>query len=418
MAGPSGSVAVVLKGYPRLSETFIAQELLALEQFGVDLRLYSLREPTDKHRHPVHDEIKAPVTYLPEYLVDDPLRVLKGLAYSIWQPGFFAALGVFLKDLRRDMTLSRWRRFGQALVLARELAPDVSRVYSHFLHTPSSVARYASIIRRLPWSFSAHAKDIWTIPAWEKAEKIADAEWGTTCTAANVDHLSEIAGRHGGAKVFLCYHGLDIERFPPAPERPARSGDDPTDPVRIVSVGRAVPKKGYDILLKALSQLPKELNWRFIHVGGGEISDKLKAQAEALGISERIDWRGARPQGAVIETLREGDLFVLASRITEDGDRDGLPNVLMEAASQELGCISTQVSAIPEFIIPGETGLLVPPEDADALADAIAALAKDPALRARMGKAARNRVIAAFSKDACIQSLAARFGVKTCGAAP
>lgn len=413
--GPKGSVAVVLKGYPRLSETFIAQELLALEQFGLSLRLFSLREPTDTKRHPAHDEIKAPVVYLPEYLVDDPVRVLKGLARSMWLPGFLRALGIFLKDYLRDRTLSRGRRFGQAVVLARELPDDVVHIYSHFLHTPSSVARYAAIMRGLPWSFSAHAKDIWTIPDWEKAEKIADARWGTTCTATNVEHLRGL-DESDGKKVFLCYHGLDLARFPAPPVRLMRTGDDPADPVRIVSVGRAVPKKGYDTLLEALSQLPQSLHWRFIHVGGGEIADELKAMAARLGLSDRIDWRGAQPQGVVIDTLREGDLFVLASRITDNGDRDGLPNVLMEAASQELACISTRVSAIPEFILDGETGVLVPPDDAAALAQAVEALARDPAQRARLGEASRRRVIEHFSKDACIRTLASRFGVaEDCG---
>lgn len=172
------TIAIVLKGYPRLSETFIAQEIRELERRGFALRLISLRHPTDRKRHPINDEIRATVTYLPEYLYQEPLRVLHGLWRSCRLPGFRHALAVFLRDLVRDPTPNRGRRFGQAAVLAGELAGDVSHLYSHFLHTPSSVARYAAIMRGLPWSFSAHAKDIWTIPDWEKIEKLADAAWG------------------------------------------------------------------------------------------------------------------------------------------------------------------------------------------------------------------------------------------------
>ncbi|WP_342640119.1 glycosyltransferase family 4 protein [Rhodoligotrophos ferricapiens] len=409
-----GTIAVVLKGYPRLSETFIAQELHALEQLGLRLQLWSLRHPTDDARHPIHDEITAEVNYLPEYLVDDPLRVMWGLIRSMVLPGFFSALKVFLKDWWRERDFNRGRRFGQAVVLASEMPEEISHIYSHFLHTPSSVARYAAIMRRLPWSFSAHAKDIWTIQPWEKAEKIADAAWGSTCTAYNIAHLKSLAPEGDAEKLFLCYHGLDLGRFPIPPSREGgRCGDDPANPVRIVSVGRAVPKKGYRVLLEALGRLPSGLHWRFVHIGGGELSAALKRQADDLGLSDKIEWRGARPQNDVIDLLGWGDLFVLASQIDGSGDRDGLPNVLMEAASQALCCVSTNISAIPEFVTDSKTGVLVPPGNADALAAAIARLAKDPELRFSLGMAARDRLVTSFSRDTCIRSLAARFGIGT-----
>ncbi|MGF7163104.1 glycosyltransferase involved in cell wall biosynthesis [Rhodoligotrophos appendicifer] len=403
-------IAVVLKGYPRLSETFIAQELRSLEQAGLCLRLYSLRDPTDTAVHPVHKEIVAPVVYLPEYIVDDPMRVGKGLVRALFMPGLIPALRIFLKDLWRDRTHSRGRRFGQAAVLARELPKDVSQIYSHFLHTPSSVARYAAVLRGLPWCFSAHAKDIWTTPDWEKREKILDAVWGTTCTEYGFHHLQSLVPEGQRSKVMLSYHGLDIGRFPTAPDRSGgRDGRDPADPLRLVSVGRAVPKKGYDVLLTALARLPEDLHWRFMHIGGGEIASELEALALRLGIADRVEWRGAQPQPEVISLLREGDLFVLASRVDETGDRDGLPNVLMEAASQGLCCVSTAVSAIPEFILDGETGILVEPDDPTALAGEIARLAGVPDLRQRLGLAAHARLTTRFSKDACSRMLIEKF---------
>jgi hypothetical protein len=168
MTSAERRLAIVVKGWPRLSETFIAQELVALEASGIAFEIWSLRHPTDRKRHPLHDRLSAPVHYLPEYLRDEPLRVLRGLLHAATLPGFRAALCALRADYARDRTPNRLRRFGQACVLARELSPDATGFYAHFLHTPASVTRYAAILRGLPWSFSAHAKDIWTSPDWEK----------------------------------------------------------------------------------------------------------------------------------------------------------------------------------------------------------------------------------------------------------
>lgn len=402
-------IAVVLKGYPRLSETFIAQELLALEQAGLRLRLWSLRHPTDKAVHPVHREIAAPVTYLPEYLRSEPGRVLRAWWRARRYPGYRRARRAFLRDLRRDFTPNRVRRFGQACVLAAELPAETGWIYAHFLHTPGSVARYTALLRGLPWSVSAHARDIWTIPEWEKREKLAEAAWAVTCTAVGADHLTGLSER--AEKVELLYHGLDFARFPlPAVETRA---DDSGATVRLLSVGRAVEKKGYEDLLEALALLPPGLDWRLTHIGGGALSKHLKDRAAALGLSQRIAWLGAQPQDRVLEAYRAADLFVLACRIAEDGDRDGLPNVLMEAQSQALCCLSTAVSAIPELIRDGETGLLVPPGDPTALAVALERLIRDPAFRKRLGQAGFRRVRADFSMAGGIAQLLKRFGYET-----
>jgi glycosyltransferase involved in cell wall biosynthesis len=385
-------LAVVVKGWPRLSETFIAQELVALEEAGYALELWSLRFPTDTKTHPLHDRLKANVRYLPEYLHQEPLRVAKGVLRSMVRPGFFRAFGTWIKDLRRDMTRNRVRRFGQACVLATELPAEADALYAHFMHTPASVARYAAILRDMPWSVSAHAKDIWTSPEWEKREKLqADtygAEFLATCTGVGAAHLAELADRPD--RVELIYHGLDLTRFPAPPE--ARDG---AGPVRFLSVGRLVEKKGFDRLISALALLPADLDWHWEHIGGGGSDSRFRDQAEAAGVADRITWRGACDQPEVIEAMRGADVFVLPSRIAEDGDRDGLPNVLMEAASQKLCLLSTPVSAIPEFIDDGVHGVLssdVP----DALAAAMEALARDPERRVALAEAAYGRLTAHF----------------------
>lgn len=385
-------LAVVVKGWPRLSETFIAQELVALEEMGHSLEIWSLRFPTDKKRHPLHDRLKAPVRYLPEYLHQEPFRVLRGVLRNLVRPGFWRALGLWGRDLWRDRTQNRVRRFGQACVLAAEMPGDTSALYAHFMHTPASVTRYAAVMRGMKWGVSAHAKDIWTSPEWEKREKLQETSAGATflatCTDFGAKHLKELADTPD--RVELIYHGLDLARFPEPPERSYGNG-----PVTFLSVGRLVEKKGFDNLIEALALLPMDLDWHWDHIGGGELGDTLKARAEVLGIADRITWHGACDQPEVIEAMRTSDVFVLPSRIASDGDRDGLPNVLMEAASQELCILSTPVSAIPEFIDSGSHGLLS--SDApDALAEAMTELAANPDTRRAMSEAAYKRLTKEF----------------------
>ena len=404
----AASVAFVLKGYPRLSETFIAQEIRGVERRGVNIHIFSLRHPHDSARHPVHDEIRAPVSYLPEYLYRQPLRVLRALKAVRTQPGFAAAAGAWLKDLRRDPTPNRIRRFGQALVLARELPTGVEHLHAHFLHTPASVTRYAALILKLPWSCSAHAKDVWTTPEWEKREKLDHCAWAVTCTRLNLDHLSGLCRDPG--KLELVYHGLDFERFPEsAGGARDNDGSSPERRLRLLCVGRAVEKKGLDDLLAALTRLPAALQWELHHVGGGALLTRLKRLSRRLGLGHRVHWHGPLPQAEVLRHYALADLFVLASRVARDGDRDGLPNVLMEALSQRLACVATRVSAIPELIQDGHSGLLVPPQDPPALAGAIHRLMLDPALRARLAAAGERRVRQEFSFAAGVDWLAGRF---------
>ncbi len=288
-----GSVLFVLKGYPRLSETFIAQEIRTLEKRGMAIRILALRRPTDDRTHPVHAEIAAPVAYLPEYLHDEPWRVLKGLAASLRLPGFGRALRAFLRDLPREPNRNRLRRFGQAAVLAAELPDDVARLHAHFIHTPASVTRYASLMTGLPWTCSAHAKDIWTSPDWDLADKLGEAGWTVTCTKAGAERLGSLAPAPG--KVHLSYHGLDLSRFPALTlPRPLRDGSDPGNAVQLLTVARAVEKKGLDVLIDALALLPRDLAWRWTHVGGGGLAGALRERAVKAGIGPRCAFLGAR----------------------------------------------------------------------------------------------------------------------------
>jgi glycosyltransferase involved in cell wall biosynthesis len=181
----------------------------------------------------------------------------------------------------------------------------------------------------------------------------------------------------------------------------------------LLAVGRAVDKKGFDDLLRALALLPPGQHWRLAHVGGGPLLGPLMALSRALGIGDRVAWLGARSQAAVLDAYRAADIFALPCRVAADGDRDGLPNVLLEAQSQKLPCVSTPISGIPELIEDGVTGLLVPPRDPARLADALSRLITTPDLRARLGDAGYARTTGTFSMNAGADRLAARFAACT-----
>lgn len=396
-------LAVVVKGYPRVSETFVAHELAALERRGVPLVIASLRRPYDALTHSVHAAVRAPVLYLPEYLREAPGRVLR----SHWRVaragprGYLRALGVWLRDLARDPTPSRVRRFGQAGVLAAELPATVRHLHAHFLHTPASVARYAARMRGLGLTLAAHAKDIWTTPAWDLRAKLREARLTVACTAAGRDRLRALAPE---TRVALVHHGLDRGLFaPPAACGSARDGRDPADPVRLLSVGRFQPKKGFDVLLAALARVTRHVTLTL--VGYGPLEGALRAQADALGLGARLTWTGPLEQTAVRARYRASDLFVLSARIAPDDDRDGLPNVIVEALSQGLPVVATRVAAIAEAVEDGVHGRLVPPEDPGALAAAIDELAGDPATRRRCAEAGLARVARDFDLEAAVDRL-------------
>lgn len=399
-------IAVVVGAYPSLSETFIAQELLALQQRHLPFELWSLRRTRQTFTHPAYRGLAVPVTYLPSRLHRAPLRVMRGVLGSFGLSGFSRLLRQFGRDFARDRSLGRLRLLGQAFVMAHELPADIGHLHAHFLGAPAAVARYAAMLRGITWSFSAHAGDVWTTPDWEKREKLADSLWGVASTRAGWAHLAERAPRRD--HVALAYHGLDLYRYP-APLPPSnRDGSDPEDPVRIVSVGRAEARKGFDDVLSALAALPRGLHWRFVHIGEGALLAALNEQALQQGIDDKVTFLGSQTQPELIALLREADLFVLASKVDQTGDRDGLPTAIMEAASQGLAIVATDVAGIPEFIRHEQEGVLVQPARSDLLAAAIERLARDPRRRMLLGFAASDRLREDFAAETGVDVIEAR----------
>jgi glycosyltransferase involved in cell wall biosynthesis len=424
-----GSVAYLLKGYPRISELFIASEIWRLEQLGVPLRLYVLKRSEETMHHPVVDRIRAAPTYFPDTTSLSGTGLARWLARNL--PAFRASVmhavrrhpvgftrAVAAATAQAVRARKGWRprsiyvkELLHACELTRELdsAGDVTHLHAHFAHGCTTVAWLASTITGIPFSFTGHAKDIYREslnPAGLLARKMRAATFATTCTGANLDHLREVEPH---AHVHLAYHGLNADFSALLADAPAASP--PAELVRIVSVGRLVPKKGFDVLVRAVAELrDRGLDVELVLAGeDGPQATAIRVLADELGIADRIVWRGTVTQAELLAEYRRSSMFVLACRVDGDGDRDGIPNVLVEAMAAGLPVVSTTVSGIPEVVEDGVNGLLVPSEDPHALADAIWRIAEDPGLAESLRTNATTTIADHFDGDRLAAELAVRF---------
>lgn len=377
MSDSGSSLAIVVKGYPRLSETFIARELEGLERRGLRFSLHALRNPGEDAALTRY-RLQTTCQYLPEYLHDAPIAVLRAFLSAFGLPGFRRAWNMFCSDLIKDPSRARVRRFGQACVLAGSIKSHARHIYCHFSHSPASVTRYAAALLSIGYSISAHAKDAWTDPAWDLSAKIEEARFVITCNTAARERLESLSPSR---RVHLIHHGIDHSLVLDRPITSARDGSDAQNPVRVLSVARAVEKKGLRHLLEALGRLPRGLHYRLDHFGGGPLLPSLKSKAQASGIADRITFHGATAHDQIIAAMDRSDILVFPADVASDGDRDGIPNVILEANARGLCVIACRAGGVPEVVEDGHTGVLVERADAGLLSAQIERAIREPNLR-------------------------------------
>jgi len=291
----------------------------------------------------------------------------------------------------------RKRYFEQALGLARELLRGgFTHLHAHFANEPTSVAQLAHHLTGCAFSFTAHAKDIYLTDRDDLAGKIAAAEFVITCTGFNRKYLTEVAA--GNAPIHVCYHGVDLSRF--SGEREDVRASRAAEPPVILSVGRFCEKKGFPYLIQACYRL-KRKGRHFVCriVGFGPLQQELEELIAKLELQDCVFLAGKMTQDKLIHEYRRADLFVLPCLVTDDGDRDGIPNVLVEAMAMRIPVVSTPVSGIGELVDHMENGLLAAEKDSEALAAAMETLLDDPPLRHRLGANGRQKVMDGFSLD-------------------
>jgi glycosyltransferase involved in cell wall biosynthesis len=380
------SVGYVLKVYPRFSETFIVHEVLAHERAGLALHLFSLRPPVEGRFHEMLARVRAPVSYLPSGALraDRLWRDLADAAAVL--PGLFAAL-----DELRDQTADDLH---QGVLLAREVRlRGITHLHAHFGTVAAGVARIAARLAGVPYSFTAHAKDIFWDGVDEAAlrSRIADAAAVVTVSDFNAARLRALHQRAAG-RIHRIYNGIDLERF--------RFREPDERPPLIAAVGRLVEKKGFVDLIDACALLAAAgMAFSCRIAGAGPLADGLRARIDAAGLESRVELIGPRSHDEVRALVEEAAVLAAPCRVAVNGDRDGLPTVLLEAMALGTPCVSTPVTGIPEAIRHGRTGLLVAERDPAALAAALADLLVDAGLRARLARAARALVERRFDVD-------------------
>ncbi|MEO6462068.1 MAG: glycosyltransferase family 4 protein, partial [Candidatus Eisenbacteria bacterium] len=312
-------------------------------------------------------------------------------------------------------THQAWKRFFQAAVLARDLdGHPVEHLHAHFASAPSRVAMFTAHFAGLPFSFTAHAKDIFHADTNDDLlrAKMRAARFVVTVSDFNRAHLVGLLGGDDGAAVRRLYNGVDLDRFAPG------TSPLPRQPATVLAIGRLVEKKGFADLLAAWPAVRARVPAaRLVVVGDGPEREDLAERARDLGIADAVTWAGPLPQDAVLAHLAAATVFALPCRIARDGNRDGLPTVLLEALASGLPCVTTTVTGNPEIVRDGVEGRLVPPGDPDALAAALVDLLLDPEARARMAEAARASAIERFDLRRNVATLAgwlARGPVEEC----
>jgi len=413
----SGTVGYLTKRFPRLSETFILDEILGLEGCGIPLRLYALAHPGEDIVQPDADRVHSPVVYLHgtggwrSAWASTRLTAAAQVRFLLRAPGRYAR--VLFGSLRERPGLATIRHFLEAVYLAELAERDgVRHIHAAFAHSPASVARLVHQLIGLPYSFSAHAKDLYLSDPAALARRVAGAEFVLVCSAAAAADLSRIAGGHG-AKIRLAPHGVDTARFRPAARRGSNPivGEPGTAPLRLLAVGRLVEKKGYPILLDALAQARAGGHRIELDViGGGPQLRALEARAAALGLNGSVRFLGARTQQDVATAYLQADAFVQASVVLADGDRDGIPNAILEAMATGLPVVATTVGGIPEAVIHGQSGLLATPGDATDLSRLLVMLSTDGLLRNALGRHARARMVETFDRNGLIRAISPLFG--------
>lgn len=390
-------VVMLVKRFPRRSETFILNEVLELRRQGIPLRLIAIMDPLESWAQPEAEALRHEVVYLRSGpWASSVLRLIR-----VVRRHPRGALTAALWALHR-WEMARWRRVAEGLLLVDVLDCEGSvHLHAHFANGPAAVAFVAHLVAGVPFSFTAHAKDLYTSNVNSLAERSAAASFVATCTGANGDYLRNVVGVDP-KKVKVFPHGIALSRFATVPRRP--------QPGRIVSIGRLVPKKGFSVLVKACRLLTNRgVSVDCVIVGDGPLRSELKGQIVNLGLSGRVRLEPGRPQAELLDLLGSAEVFALAPTIQADGDRDGIPNVLLEAMAAGLPVVSTDISGIPEVLTDRRTGRLVPPEDPEALADALQTLLGDPIRRQSLGDAAQAHAWATFGLETRVRPLAASF---------
>jgi glycosyltransferase involved in cell wall biosynthesis len=388
-------IGYLMKTYPKLSETFILNEILELERQGVRLHLFSLRRSPDHKVHPDVAKVKAQVTYIPSLLpgfnLQDAFKLLKAHVQLLWQnPRRYLKAWKFHRHRPESKRLNEFLQGGYLALVLQKLG--IQHLQAHFANVPTATTEIAQQFSDISYNIFAHAKDIYLTEPEVLDRRIASARFALTCTAFNQRYLKTLST--SSTPIHLSYHGIDFDRFTPPIPKPV------SDRPLILSVGRLCEKKGFPYLIQACQQLKQwGHSFQCEIVGYGELQNSLQQMIIDLDVADVVSLAGKMDQDELVQIYRRTSIFVLPCQVMENGDRDGIPNVLLEAMAMEIPVVSTNVSGISELVETGTNGMLVPEKSSWAIAHALETLLEDPEMGQKWGKNGRDRVLQQFSLE-------------------
>jgi glycosyltransferase involved in cell wall biosynthesis len=394
------NVVYVVKGFPRVSETFVLQEVQELVRQGEQVTICSLRRPSaDWAPHPGADDLAARTLYLPEGAPRVARLAAAAIALVAGAPRrALSVLGWTLRWSLRERDLRYLARFAEAAYLRTRTPPDAAHIHAHFANDPATIALLLGRLIDRPFSFTGHAYELFEQRTPDLRAKVAEARFAVGVTEYTRRHLASLARVEDAPKVVLVRNGVDPRRFRPR-ER------DPNGLPLLIAVSRLVAKKGLDTVIDACALLAaRGLDFRCEVVGDGRLRSALEAQAGDREVSDRITFTGSRDQPAVADKLARATAFVLPCRVTASGDRDALPVAITESMTVGVPVVTTPVGGIPEVVRDGESGLLVEPDDARELADALERLLSDEGLRRHLVEGGR-KAVADFDVSTSVRHL-------------
>lgn len=383
-------IVYIIGTYPRLTTTFIDREISSLEELGAKIKIVSIRQPSGE-LSPAQDELINRIQYLfpvnlvslivghLDFAIGHPIKYFGTIFYLLTRP--HPSFGSRIKTLMH---------FGEGVYAAYQLRrDDFDHVHAHFMDRAATVALIVGRLVNVPYSLTAHAADIYVAPIL-LPEKMGEAKFIATCTEYNKSYLEQLGEGIFNHKLFCIYHNLSVDEY-------NAQGTQKNEMYTLLSVGQLKEKKGFEYLLRAcrlLSDRGYSFNCQI--VGEGPQRNYLEARIRELSLSNLVQLCGALPHQQVIEKFKQASLFVLPAVLAPDGDRDGIPNVILEAMTMDLPVVSTVHSAIPEVVEDGVNGLLVPPADENALADALEKIITNPAYAQELGSRGRKIVVDKF----------------------
>lgn len=386
-------IAYIIGTYPGLTTTFIDREIQELRRIGESIQILSIRRPwtmlSDEQKKLQQGTIYLMPVAWSKFIVSQ-------LSFMFKKPAVFFGTLFFLLSRKHPTLKARWKtllHFLEGVYAAHLLSgKGFDHIHAHFMDRAATVAMVISRFLKIPYSFTAHASEIYVDPVLVQ-EKIEGAKFAVTCTGYNQKHLASVSANGSSNKVSCIYHGLDTKKY-------SRKNELSPSSHVILSVGQLKERKGFPYLVEACALLMKKnLDFQCLIIGEGPMRTELESQIKELGLDGKVRLLGAITPEEVIEQYEKANVFVLPAILGTDGDRDGIPNVILESMSMEIPVISTNHSGIPEVVENGVNGLLVPPKDSKALADALCSVIENPVWGREMGKNGRKVIVEKFDPE-------------------